>query len=74
MEAGVLETRTLTSWPGLRTDIENAGGIWVDEPVQLCADGPDVLVTSRKPDDPGAFCSTIVPVFRAEGRLEASRR
>ena len=39
VEAGVLENRTLTSWPSLRTDIQNAGGTWVDEPVQLCADG-----------------------------------
>jgi protease I len=72
VEAGVLENRTLTSWPSLRTDIENAGGNWVDEPVQLCADGPNVLVTSRKPDDLEAFCSTLLRVFRAEARAEAS--
>ncbi len=66
VEAGVLEHRTLTSWPSLRTDIRNAGGTWVDEPVQLCAAGPNVLVTSRKPDDLGVFCSTLLRVFAAE--------
>src|SRR5690606_11926201 len=33
VEADVLEGRTVTSWPSLRTDIENAGGTWVDEEV-----------------------------------------
>jgi protease I len=72
VEADVLESRTLTSWPSLRTDIENAGGNWVDEPVQLCADGPNVLVTSRQPDDLEAFCSALLRVFRVESRAQAS--
>ena len=33
IEAGVVDGRTLTSWPSLRTDIRNAGGEWVDEGV-----------------------------------------
>lgn len=33
VEAGVLEGKKLTSYPSLRTDIRNAGGEWVDEPV-----------------------------------------
>jgi len=63
VEAGVVRDRTLTSWPSLRTDIENAGGTWVDEPVVICADGPNLLVTSRKPDDLPAFCDTLRRVF-----------
>ncbi|RYD38381.1 MAG: type 1 glutamine amidotransferase [Verrucomicrobiaceae bacterium] len=59
VEAGVLERRTLTSWPSLRTDIINAGGIWVDEEV-ICDHG---LVTSRKPDDLPAFCRKAVEEF-----------
>ena len=31
VEAGVVDGRTLTSWPSLKTDIANAGGDWVDE-------------------------------------------
>src|SRR3954469_17741576 len=33
VEAGVVDGLTLTSWPSLKTDIENAGGNWVDEEV-----------------------------------------
>ena len=33
IEAGVVQGRTLTSWPSLRTDIRNAGANWVDEEV-----------------------------------------
>jgi protease I len=51
VEAGVIQRRTLTSWPSLRTDIKNAGGEWVDREV-VSENG---LVTSRKPDDIPAF-------------------
>jgi protease I len=66
VEAGLVEGRTLTSWPSVQTDIRNAGGSWVDEEVVVCADGPNVLVTSRKPDDLPVFCSTLVDVFAEE--------
>ena len=59
IEAGVVEGRTLTSWPSLHTDIENAGGTWVDEEVHV--DGN--LITSRKPDDLPAFCREMVAAF-----------
>jgi len=59
VEAGVAKGRTITSWPTLRTDIENAGGNWVDEEVVVDAG----LVSSRKPDDLPAFCSKIVEEF-----------
>ena len=59
VEAGVVEGRTLTSWPSLHTDIENAGGTWVDEEVHV--DGN--LITSRNPDDLPAFCKQMVAAF-----------
>ena len=52
--------RTLTSWTSLQTDIRNAGGNWVDREVHVCPAGPNVLVTSRKPDDLPAFCGELV--------------
>ncbi|MGW2813701.1 type 1 glutamine amidotransferase domain-containing protein [Streptomyces sp. NPDC001415] len=63
VEADVLRGRTLTSWPSLRTDITNAGGTWVDEPVKVCTSGPNTLITSRKPDDLKAFCEAFLDVF-----------
>lgn len=62
-EADVIRGRTLTSWPSLRTDIENAGGTWVDEEVVV----DHGLVTSRKPDDLAAFCSKLIEEF-SEGK------
>jgi deglycase len=67
INAGVVAGRTLTSWPSLQVDITNAGGTWVDEAVHVCPDGPNLLVTSRKPADLPAFCQAIVQVFRATG-------
>jgi len=61
VEAGVLEGRTITSWPSLQTDIRNAGGTWVDE--EVVVDGE--LVSSRNPDDLPAFCATVVERFAA---------
>ncbi|RVU17581.1 type 1 glutamine amidotransferase [Streptomyces antnestii] len=63
IEADVVTDRVLTSWPSLRTDIRNAGGTWVDERVRICDDGPNTLITSRKPDDLEAFCESLLAEF-----------
>ncbi len=68
LEAGVLEGRTLTSWPSLQTDLRNAGATWVDEEVHV----DQGLVSSRKPDDLDAFNAKIVEEF-AEGVHEGRR-
>jgi protease I len=65
VETGVVRGRKVTSWPSLRTDIQNAGGEWVDEEVVV----DNGLVTSRKPDDLPAFTKKIVEEF-CEGRHE----
>lgn len=66
VEAGAVSGRTLTSWPSLKTDIRNAGGQWVDQPVSI----DDQLITSRKPSDIPAFSAAIVKQF-AKGIDEA---
>ncbi|HTV93534.1 MAG TPA: type 1 glutamine amidotransferase domain-containing protein [Verrucomicrobiae bacterium] len=66
VEADVLDGERLTSWPSLQTDVRNAGGDWVDEPVVTSGD----LVTSRKPDDIPAFNKTVIELFsRAQARV-----
>jgi protease I len=65
VEADVVRGRRMTSWPSLKTDLRNAGAEWVDEEVVVCEDGPNVLVTSRKPDDLKAFCGEVVDRFAA---------
>jgi protease I len=63
VEADVVRGRKLTSWPSVKTDLRNAGALWVDEEVVTCTEGPNVLVTSRKPDDLKAFCDELVDQF-----------
>src|ERR1700759_2576541 len=70
VEADLVRGRTLTSWPSLKTDIRNAAGNWVDAEVQVCTNGPNTLVSSRKPDDLPAFCEQLVTAF-AEQALRA---
>lgn len=64
VEADLVRARTLTSWPSLKTDIRNAGGNWVDAEVHVCGNGPNTIVTSRKPDDLAAFCEHLVKEFQ----------
>src|SRR3954452_14207804 len=69
VEADVVKGRTLTSWPSLKTDLENAGATWVDEEVHV----DEGLTSSRRPDDLPAFCAKIVEEF-AEGKHAAQAR
>jgi protease I len=62
IEARAVNGRTLTSYPSLRTDLQNAGASWVDEAVH----NDHGLVSSRRPDDLPAFNARIVEEF-AEG-------
>jgi protease I len=57
--AGLLEGRTLTSWPGIRDDLVNAGATWLDE--ELVRDGN--LTTSRGPQDMAAFVPGMLDAF-----------
>jgi protease I len=59
IEADVVRGKRLTSWPSLKTDLRNAGAIWIDS--EVVEDRG--LVTSRKPDDIPAFIHTMMDVF-----------
>lgn len=61
IEAGVVMGREVTSWPSLKTDLINAGAIWVDREVVV----DNGLVTSRKPDDIPAFIDKAIEEFAA---------
>jgi protease I len=57
--AGILSGRVLTSWPGIRDDLVNAGATWLDQDV--VRDGN--LVTSRGPQDLRSFIEAIIDAF-----------
>lgn len=56
IDAGILEGRTVTSWPSIKADLENAGAHWVDREVQV----DDNLVTARKPADLPEFIGALL--------------
>jgi protease I len=59
IEAGIVEGCRLTSYPSLRTDLENAGAEWVDQAVVVDRG----LITSRKPADLPAFNRALIEQF-----------
>lgn len=56
VEAGAVKGREVTSWPSLRTDLDNAGARWKDAEVVTDAH----LITSRKPEDIPAFTAAVI--------------
>lgn len=56
IETNALKGRTLTSYPSLRTDLENAGANWKNEEVVV----DEGLTTSRKPADIPAFIEKML--------------
>ena len=56
IEAGIVQGRTLTSWPSVRTDLKNAGANVVDQ--EVVTDGN--FITSRCPDDIPAFSKALI--------------
>ena len=59
IEAGAARGRRMTSWPSLKTDLENAGADWVDQEAVV----DKGLVTSRSPDDIPAFNRETIKLF-----------
>jgi protease I len=67
IEAGVVSGRRVTSYPSIRTDVKNAGGLWEDSDVVT----DQALITSRNPDDLPAFCDKIIEEVQ-EGKHDRS--
>jgi protease I len=59
IETGAARGRRIASWPSLKTDLRNAGAVWMDQ--EAVVDGN--LVSSRKPDDIPAFNRAMIDVF-----------
>jgi protease I len=57
--AGLTEGRSMTSWPGVRDDLVNAGATWLDEEVVRDRN----WLTSRGPQDMVPFVKALVPFF-----------
>jgi protease I len=62
IETGLLEGRTMTSYPSVKTDLINAGVNWVDK--EVVHDGN--LISSRKPADLNAFNKEIMQALGAK--------
>ena len=60
ISAGVYKDVRVTGSLGIKDDLENAGAIWVDEPVVVDRH----FVSSRKPDDLPDFCRGILSVMQ----------
>ncbi len=61
ISAKVLRGKRVTGSLGIKDDLENAGGIWVDEPVVV--DGN--LISSRTPRDLAPFAAAMVKFLDA---------
>jgi protease I len=59
ISAGCARGRRLASWPGVRDDIINAGGVWRDEPLVRDRN----WVSSRSPADLPAFVPAMLQLF-----------
>jgi len=59
IEADLVDGRSVTSWPSIRTDLRNAGANVVDE--ASVTDGN--IVTSRNPDDVEPFTNALIDLI-----------
>ena len=67
IETGLLRGKNMTSFPSIRSDLENAGAHWLD--IEVVTDNG--LTTSRSPKDLEAFNKRIIEEF-AESNYASS--
>ena len=63
--AGLTQGRTMTSWPGVRDDLVNAGATWLDREVVLDRN----WLTSRGPQDLAPFVKALSQHFGGQASL-----
>lgn len=63
IETGLISGRNMTSYPSIKTDLQNAGALWDDKEVIV----DNGLVTSRSPRDLPAFNEKMIEEIK-EGR------
>lgn len=68
ISAGLVQGRTMTSWPGIRDDVVNAGGTWVDQ--EVIRDGN--WISSRGPQDMAPFVRAMLELFTESAPIEAA--
>ena len=59
IEAGLVDGKTVTAWPSVRTDLKNAGATVVDQEVAVYGN----LITSRNPGDIPAFSKALIEML-----------
>lgn len=62
VSSGLASGRLLTSWPGVRDDLVNAGATWCNR--ETVRDGS--ILTSRTPQDCAAFLRELLPFLAGE--------
>jgi len=65
IEADAVRGKTVTSYPSLRSDLQNADAVWVDRAVAVDDGGGFTLVTSRTPDDLDDFVPAVAAAAKA---------
>ena len=70
ISAKILRGRRVTGSLGIKDDLENAGAIWVNEPVVV--DGN--LISSRTPRDLAPFAKAMVDFLQADSGQQSARR
>lgn len=63
IETGLIDGRNMTSYPAIKTDLMNAGALWIDREVVV----DNGLVTSRSPKDLDAFNKKMIEEIK-EGK------
>ncbi|WP_077706213.1 type 1 glutamine amidotransferase domain-containing protein [Virgibacillus dokdonensis] len=64
ISANILTNKKVTSTPGIKDDMMNAGATWIDEPVVV--DGH--LISSRRPPDLPAYMKTFCDVLAGKNQ------